>query len=67
MPTDDGDAPLTFPIFCDDDLSVWNAFGMSRFKPQAVVIDRNMMIQFADNEFRAAEDAMDMVEDLLGS
>ena len=37
------------PIWCDTELEVWDAYSISFYKPQAIVIDRDMTIILKDD------------------
>ena len=52
---------LSLPVWCDDELSVWTAVGMGRFKPQIVVIDRTMTVVLKENDI----DAFDLGEEAV--
>ena len=56
---------LSLPVWCDEDLSVWSAVDMGRYKPQIVVIDRSMTVVFRDNELNAFERGEEAVIDAL--
>ena len=59
------DFGLSLPVWCDDELAVWTAVGMGRYKPQIVVIDRNMTIVLKENDIDAFERGEEAVIDAL--
>ena len=59
------DFGLNLPVWCDDELAVWTAVDMGRYKPQIVVIDRSMTVVLKENDIDAFERGEEAVIDAL--
>ena len=56
---------LNLPVWCDNDLAIWDAVDMTFFKPQIVVIDRDMTVILRENNIDAFDRGEDAVIDAL--
>ncbi len=49
------------PVWCDTELDVWDAYSISFYKPQAIIMDRDMTIILKDDgpySFERGEEAV---------
>ena len=49
------------PVWCDTELEVWDAYSTSFYKPQAIIMDRDMTIILKDDgpySFESGEEAV---------